>query len=75
MWTGSFVVMLGVVLLAMAAYNMARQPDKRTSGYQLGVAAVFCGMVFVLCGLLMAESGLGTRLFTGGGGRMGMGGF
>ena len=75
-WTGAFPIIMGMAAVAFAAHSMCRNPDKRTTDYQVAVAVAFVGVLCAFSGIVMMGSGLGVDLFTGGGrmGRGGMGG-
>lgn len=72
-WSGAFPILLGLAAVAYAANAMCRNPDKRTTEYQVAVAAVFVGILCAFCGIVMMGSGMGMNLFTGGVSRSGMG--
>ena len=72
--SGGVPVLLALALMALAATEICRNPDKRTAGYQWGVAAAFCALVLASCGVLMLGTGLGWGLFSGGRGAMYAGG-
>ena len=75
-WTGAFPILMGMAAVAFAAHSMCRNPDKRTTDYQVAVAVAFIGVLCAFSGIVMMGSGLGVGLFTGQrtGGRGGMGG-
>ena len=74
-WSGAFPIMIGLAAIAFAAHSMCKTQDKRTTEYQVAVAAVFVGVLCAFCGIMMMGTGLGIGLFTGGSrGGMGYGG-
>ena len=76
-WTGAFPILMGMAAVAFAAHSMCRNPDKRTTEYQVAVAVAFVGVLCAFSGIVMMGSGLGIGLFTGQrtAGRGGMGGY
>lgn len=65
-WSGAVPVMVGLAAVAFATHSMCKNPDKRTTEYQVSVAALFLGVLAAFCGVVMMGSGLGLSLFTGG---------
>jgi hypothetical protein len=70
--------MIGLAAIAFAAHSMCRNPDKRTTEYQIAIGAIFVGLLCAFCGIVMMGTGMGANLFTATGARgmgMGMGGY
>lgn len=73
-WSGALPILIGLLAVAFASYTMCKNPDKRTSDYQIGVAALFVGVLGAVCGIVMMGSGMGLSLFASRPSRSGMSG-
>lgn len=65
-WSGAIPVVIGMAAVAYATHSMCKNPDKRTTEYQVSIVALFLGVLAAFCGIVMMGSGLGINLFAGG---------